>query len=70
MNNEIKSFRERMQDKLDKMRKQVEDESIPLYKREQLVFKIRELKGKLHPKTFWDSSKKGTYRKRKSKYEE
>lgn len=57
-------YKKKLQDKLDNMRKQVEDENIPLYKREQLVSKIWKLKNKLNPRIIWNSSEKGTYRKK------
>lgn len=34
------------------------------YKKDQLISKINRFKNKLFPKVFWDSSKKGTYKKR------
>lgn len=60
---QFKTYKERNQEKLDNMRKQIEDESVPLYKREQLVSKVWFLKNKLHPRIFWNSSDLGTYRK-------
>lgn len=57
-------YKKKLQDKLDNMRKQIEDDSIPLYKRNQLVYKVWKLRNKLHPKKFWDSKEKGIYRKK------
>lgn len=61
------NYREKMKKKLDDMRAYVEDETNPLYKREQMVFKAHELKRKLYPRKWWNSSENGTYRKRISK---
>lgn len=60
----MSDYKKKLQNELDNMRKQVEDESIPLYKRNQLVFKIWKLKNKLHPIIIWNSKEKGNYRKK------
>ncbi len=64
MLNKTFNTKEHLQEKLDNMRRDVEDKSLPLYKREQLVYKVYTLKSKLHPRKFWNSSSLGTYRKK------
>lgn len=63
--NQYKSPQVRLQEKIDKYKKEYDELADDNYKKAQLDTKIKRLEKKLHPDVFWDSSKKGTYKKDK-----
>lgn len=59
-----KSLQERRKDKFEKLKAEAENLPDDSYKKKQIAYKMLELSKLINPNVFWNSSEKGTYRKK------